>query len=147
MNTNEIANELLSGLLELEQNGDLVITHTSPPSLADKLCSRVIQKWAQEFLDCPPFEVVVEDGVKSATNYLEAVFEMVESDARSVVEKFVSHLLVNRPLGMVAELVAHQGPEDVALGAYYCMHLQKGEYYDSGYLEWRKGVYAKARAQ
>ena len=72
---------------------------------------------------------------------------MVESDARSVVEKFVSHLLVKRPPGLVAELVTHQGPEDVALGAYYCMHLQQGEYYDSGYLEWRKGVYAKTRTR
>jgi hypothetical protein len=147
MKRNDLAEELLAGLLALEQNGNLVITHTSPQELADELCSKVIQKWAREFMDSPPSEVVIANGVEAASRYLTTVFTISGTEARLAVEGFISQLRQTRPLGMVAELVAHQGPEDVALGAYYCVHLQRGEYYDSGFLEWRKEVYASAQSR
>ena len=140
MDANGIAQALLEGLVELEHAGDLVITHSAPLELAEMLGSKLIERWANEFVVMPPHEVVVADGVRSATKYLQATFDVAYPEALLVVERFVEDLRAQRTLTELADLVAHQGHQDIAMGAYYCVHLARGKYYDSGYLAWRSTV-------
>lgn len=145
MNTTDLSATLLAGLLSLEKSGDLVITHPAPAALADSLCSEVIQQWAKQFLDAPPSEIVIDDSIRASSRHLVSS-SIKEEEARSIVEKFVASLRAGRTLTEVADLLAHQGPQEIALGAYYCIHMQLGEYYSSEYLEWRKGRHARPAA-
>ncbi len=137
MDANEISRVLLEGLLELEQSGDLVIIHTAPLKLADSLHSKIIQRWADEFAEAPPHEVIIADGVRHSTQYVQEYFALSYPEALGVVERFVEERRQERTMGELADLVAHQGPQDIAMGAYYCVYLQRGNYYDPGYLAWR----------
>jgi len=145
LNTTELTNNLLTGLLELEQSGDLVITHPAPLALADLLCSRILQQWANEFLNEPPFEVVIANEIKLSSRHLAATFNIEEAAATSTVEKFVQSFLATRTPKEVAELLTHQGPQEIALGSFYCIQLKRGLYYSSDYIDWRMAHYASQR--
>lgn len=140
MDASGIAQALLEGLVELEQAGNLVITHSAPLELAEELSSKLIERWANEFIVMPPHEVVITDGIRSATRYLQAKFGVPYPEALLMVERFVEELRAQRTLADLADLVAHQGHQDIAMGAYYCVHLARGRYYDSGYLAWRSSA-------
>jgi hypothetical protein len=137
MDLSDISQSLLEGLVELEQAGDLAITHAAPIELADKLRSKLVERWAKEFVAMPPHEVVIANGIRSATGYLETKFSVPHEQALSVVRRFMEDRRAERTLPELADLVAHQGYQDIALGAYYCVHLGRGKYYDPDYLTWR----------
>jgi hypothetical protein len=145
MNATEMSQVLLDGLIELERSGDLVITHASPLQLADDLCSRVIQHWSNEFASAPPDELVIADAIRSSTKYLHEIFSLSREQALEAVERFVEARRSERTLTALAELLAHQGPQEIAMGAYYCVHLQMGPYYGEAYLAWRSEQNSKLR--
>ncbi|WP_093125751.1 hypothetical protein [Variovorax sp. OK605] len=126
---------------QLEQSGDLIIAHHAPSMLADRLCDAIVQQWANEFFDEPPPEVVIETCLRSSARHLSERFGMDEADACAVAKGFMDWLASTRTLREVAELVTHQGAKEVADGAYFCVHLDKGEYYGPDYLDWRKAQY------
>lgn len=138
MDTTELTASLLAGLVELEQSGDVVIVHPIPSALAGRLCARLVRDWGQAFLKEPPFEFAIDLGMKQSARYLEECFALGTDEACCAVEKFVRYLGSNRTPMEVAELISHQGFQEVALGAFFCSHLQRGEYYSSHYLDWRK---------
>ncbi|WP_157288446.1 hypothetical protein [Uliginosibacterium gangwonense] len=142
----ELLNALLAELVKLENSSDLVITHPAPSFVADQLCSAVIQWWGKEFLDEPPSEVVIENGIVDASRHLQELFELSEAEARSASVSFVGQLSRDRTRNEVAILISHQGPREIAHGAYYCNYLALGSYYDEGYLNWRAGIQAKLRS-
>lgn len=138
MDAGAISQVLLKGLLDLEKAGDLVITNNSPQSLAEDLCSKLIERWADNFESMPPHEVVIADSISCCTKYLQKHYDLPYPRAHSVVERFVDDRRRERTLAELAELLAHQGCQEIAMGAYYCVHLEGGTYYDMGYLAWRK---------
>ncbi|BEP53033.1 hypothetical protein GmRootV118_02770 [Variovorax sp. V118] len=137
-----ISAKLLSELQQLEQSGDLVIAHHAPSMLADRLSDAIVQQWASEFFEEPPPEVVIEMSLRSSARQLTEHFGMDEASACSVARGFMDRLASTRTLREVAELVTHQGAQEIADGAYFCVHLDKGEYYSPGYLDWRKARYS-----
>ncbi len=147
MDQSQISSCLLAGLIDLENAGDLVITHTSPKSLADKLCSLLVNQWGAEFFDEPPYEVVVENCIQSCTSILHRNFSIEEVEARSAVKTFLREIGARRTLRDLCELVSHQGDIDISDGTYYCICLGNGSdnYYSDGYLSWRRERYLKAR--
>lgn len=140
MNATDLTSTLLAGLLELEQSGDLVLTHPNPMVLADQLCAKVIRKWSLESLDLP-IESAIDYEMKSSAKHLAETFHVGDAEATGIVERFVRDLGSSRTPKEVAELLSHQGPQEIALGAYFCAHLQRGKYYGSDYLDWRKNHY------
>ena len=144
MNSTDLNSTLLAGLLELEQSGDLVITNPAPQALAEALGARVIKQWGSESLDVP-IEAVIDAGMKSSAKALAEIFNVGNSEATSAIETFVRSLGERRTPREVAELIAHQGAQEIALGAFFCSHLRQGDYYSSDYLDWRKTQYAKQR--
>lgn len=148
MNQSQISDCLLAGLGDLENSGDLVITHTSPRSLADKLCSLLVNQWSAEFFDEPPYEVVVENCIQSCTSVLHRNFSIGELEARSAVKTFLHEIGARRTLRDLCELVSHQGEIEISDGTYYCICLGNGSdsYYSDGYLDWRRARCLHARS-
>jgi|GEM_PF-543411 len=140
----DLTASLLAGLVELEQSGDLVIIDPIPLTLAEHLCAKVMRDWGLEHLD-EPIELAVELGLKQSTTYIEKSFALGADEARAAVEKFLRYLESNRTPKEVAELICHQGYQEVALGAFFCSHLQRGEYYGMDYLDWRKAHYDESK--
>lgn len=147
MNRNELANCLLNSLLELEKAGDVIVTHPNLSVLAEQICDSLVQKWAAEFLEAPPYEVVIDSGLNAASEYLQCHFNLNALDAHIVARQFLDSLGTSRTKTELAELISHQGYREIAYGAYFCIHLKLGEYYDADYLEWRRREYAKRHAQ
>lgn len=147
MDRQELCSELLAGLIDLEESGDIVITHSIPRSLADKLASIVIRHWASDFSEFPPPDLLIQDSLEMSSKFLSEEFGLSEPNARSTMEEFHNMLKSRRSATEVADLVAHQTSSEIALGAYYCVVLQRGEYYSSGYLDWRKEFYASKKAK
>jgi hypothetical protein len=146
MNSSDLSSTLLAGLLELEQSGDLVITHPAPLALADQLCAKVIEKWGKEALD-DPIEPVLDLAMKISKNHLIEIFKLTDTEAESAVKSFLRSLETTRTPKEVAELVCHQGFGEIAVGAFFCAHLRRGEYYSSDYLDWRMNLYAQRKRQ
>ena len=145
MNVDQMSRVLLEGLQELEREGDLVITCTAPQKLAEALSSRIVQQWAKESVEILPHEVVIADTIKSGAEYLNRAFSLPHPEALAVVERFVEDRRSERTLSELADLVAHQGHQDIAMAAYYCIQLRMGRYYDQGYLAWRSKQIANRR--
>lgn len=145
MNNEELKIKLLEGLLELEQLGELVITNPNPALVAEYLKAKVIEAWASEFIEAPPFEVVVENCIESSTRYLVQEFNMQSAEARNILEKFIKHLSNNRTLIEISDLVSHQGYQEIACGAYFCFNLRRGDYYSLAYLNWRTEFYSSVK--
>ena len=137
-----ISARLLSELQQLEQSGDLVIAHHAPSMLADRLCDAIVRQWANEFFDEPPPEVVIESSLRSSERHLFERFGLDQAGARIVARAFIDRLATTRTLREVAELITHQGAQEIADGAYFCVHLDKGEYYSLSYLNWRSEQYS-----
>lgn len=146
MNSTDLKSTLLAGLLELEQSGELVITNPAPQALADQLYAKLIGQWGSESLDVP-IEAVIDTGMRSAATALVKIFNLGSDEAVSAVERFVRSLGESRAPKEVAELVAHQGAQEIAFGAFFCSHLRRGEYYSSDYLDWRQTEYARQRSK
>jgi hypothetical protein len=144
MDPSELTSVLLAGLLDLEKSGDLVITHSSPGALADQLCAQIVKHWGKVSLDVP-IEAVIDTGTKSATQNLAEVFGLADAEASAVMKSFVRSLGERRTPREVAELIAHQGPAEIACGAFFCSYLRRGAYYSSDYLDWREDHYAQTR--
>ena len=81
----------------------MVITHPAPLELAEKLSSRLIERWANEFVAMPPHEVAIADGIKSAAKYLQARFGMPAPEASLVSEHFVEDLQAQRTVARSLE--------------------------------------------
>lgn len=145
MDRNELAETLLAGLIELEKAGDLVIIHSAPTALADRLCSGIVERWSSEFLLDPPNEIVMEDGVQASSRRFEEAFGVEHSQALRTVRAFIDSLAANRTPAELAALISHQGPQEIADGAYCCAHLQRGDYYSPAYLDWRRERYEQRR--
>ncbi|WP_447915471.1 hypothetical protein [Delftia acidovorans] len=147
MNQSQISECLLAGLVDLENSGDLVITHNSSRSLAEKLCSLLINQWSAEFLDEPPYEVVIENCIHSCTSILHRNFSIEEVDARSAISTFLREIGARRTLRDLCELVSHQGDIEISDATYYCICLGNGSdsYYSDGYLAWRRKRNLNAR--
>ncbi len=76
--------------------------------------------------------------MKESTAHLEKSFALGADEAHAAVERFLRYLEASRTPKEVAELICHQGYQEVALGAFFCSHLKRGEYYSLDYLDWRK---------
>lgn len=147
MDRQELCSKLLVGLIDLEESGDIVITHAIPRSLADRLASIVIRHWASDFSESPPPDLLIQDSLEMSSKFLCEEFGLSEPNARSTMEEFHNILKSRRSITEVADLVAHQSSPEIALGAYYCVVLQRGEYYSRGYLDWRKEFYTSKRGE
>ena len=145
LNLSALTDQLLAGLLELEQSGAIVITHPMPQVLADGLAAKLMQQWAAEFLDEPPCEIVIEATRNAAAHYLAGKFGFDAAASRQTVDRFLDSFRSWKSLREIAELLTHQGTQEIALGAYYCIHLQRGEYYSGDYIEWRKEYWGNER--
>jgi hypothetical protein len=146
VNSTDLKSTLLAGLLELEQSGDIVITNPAPQVLADQLSTKLIDQWGRQSLDVP-IEAVIDTGMKSAATALVKIFNLGSAEATSAVERFVRSLGESREPKEVAELISHQGAQEIAYGAFFCSHLRQGKYYSSDYLDWRKSEYARQRSK
>ncbi len=146
MNHTDLKSTLLAGLLELEQSGDIVITNPAPQVLADQLSEKLINQWCSQSLDVP-IEAVIDTGMKSAATALVKIFNLGSVEATAAVERFVRSLGESREPKEVAELISHQGAQEIAYGAFFCSHLRQGKYYSSDYLDWRKSEYARQRSK
>lgn len=142
MNCTDLKSTLLDALLELEQSGDIVIIHAVPQALADRILARLAAQWASDSLDIP-IEAVIDTGMRSAAIVLANVFNLGSGEATSAVGMFLRDLGESRSPREVAELVAHQGAQEIAFRAFFCSHLRRGDYYSSDYLDWRKAEYAR----
>lgn len=141
MERRELAEALLAGLIDLETSGDVVLIHSAPSALADRLCSAILQRWSREFQVDPPEEVVIEEGIQASSRCLEQAFGIEAEQALVMVRDFVRSLAADRTRREMAQLLSHQGPQEIADGAFYCIHLRRGDYYSPAYLAWRKNRY------
>lgn len=137
MNRAELADALLKGLLKLEHDGDLVITHAMQAVVADRLCSHIIHTWARQSLDLEPDELIIEDMLSAVPHYLQDQFDLSAPDAKAITKQFIQSLENGRTIRELAELLSHQGYQEIGKGAYFCIHLKRGEYYSMDYLDWR----------
>lgn len=140
MNKEELEKMLLESLRDLEEAGDIVITYPDSSVVARKLSSRIISLWAREFVEVPPCEVLIGDCRENSAACINRKFGLDEKVALNTVAEFVDNLSTSRTLQEVSGLVCHQGYQEIALGAYYCGYLKKGDYYSLGYLDWRKEI-------
>jgi hypothetical protein len=146
VNPTDLKSTLLAGLLELEQSGDIIITNPAPQVLADQLSAKLIDAWGSQSLDVP-IEAVIDTGMKSAVAALAKIFNLSSAEATAAVESFVRSLGDSRDPREVAELISHQGAQEIAYGAFFCSHLRRGKYYSSDYLDWRKSEFARQRSK
>lgn len=139
MNQAQISACLLAGLVQLEDSGDVVMTHSNPKALADQLGSLLVKEWGAEFFDEPPYEVIVENCIQSCTSILQRKFSMEEVEARSAISRFLREIGADRTRRELCELVSHQGDMEISDGTYYCICLGNGSdtYYSEHYLRWR----------
>ncbi len=131
-------NRIVSVLNEMENRGDLVITTTSNNNLAEEIYSSIVKSWLEENTDFEePIEFTLPKFLEKITAVIQNNFGLTEGESKEISEKYHKTWLEQRTPKEVAELYWHQGPQDIALRAYYTVKLGNNDK-EMDFLDWRK---------
>ena len=144
MNYEKHIEKILETLLGLESKGDIVITTTTPKSIAQAIFHSSIElllnnkEQSEALIECD-----IPYLLEETATHLSAVFLQSESHSNKIVNAFYHKLLQRLNMREIAEMIWHETPFEIALLSYYCIELNNSDSRDLEYLEWRKKYYAK----
>jgi hypothetical protein len=129
-------------LLSLEEEGDLVLTSTSPERVAEALFHAAIKaKFAEAFDE--PIECTMPHLLDLTAAKLSARFGIEGPRAREIATCYYKKWLETRTIAEVAQVYWHETPYEMAGRAFYHIELGKPDDRDFDYLDWRKSQSAE----
>jgi hypothetical protein len=126
-----------AALKALEEQGELVITSSTPEKLARHIFHSALEPWFKESesLD-EPIECTITHLLEQTVTEVEATFSLSNLRAREIVNSYYKEWLKTRSIKEIAEIFWHETPTEMANRAFYHIELGKPDNRDLEYTEW-----------
>ncbi|MES2261138.1 MAG: hypothetical protein V4724_21695 [Pseudomonadota bacterium] len=137
LNEKCIVDGISQALKDLEEQGELVITSTTPEKLARLIFHAALENWFKEMGEIEePIECTITHLLGRTVAETEAKFDLQNSRAREVVNSYYREWLKTRSIKEIAEIFWHETPQEMANRAYYHIELGKPDNRDLEYSAW-----------
>ncbi|MBB4865768.1 hypothetical protein HNP46_004669 [Pseudomonas nitritireducens] len=130
---------ILESLRKIEDRGDIVITTTTPTSIARS----IIHSLSEAFLgEAEESEAIIECDIpyllEETSQKVSLFFSKDIARSREIVNAFYKSLLERLSMRQIAEMIWHETPSEIARLSYYSVELKREFDRDLVYLDWRK---------
>ena len=141
MEDSKIIEKISEALLNLEEQGEIVITSTMLPRLSRTIFHSAIEGWIEEsgLLD-EPIECSIPHLLEQTVSELANGFSIDVERATAIVNAYYNKWTEVRDLKEIAEIFWHETPREMARRAYYHIEMGKEDNRDLEYLAWRKNL-------
>ena len=139
MEDKNIIGKIAEALINLEAQGELILTTSYPNAVATSIFHSALKVWFDETAKYDePIECTIPYLLEQAVLEIVARFRVQNLRAREIVNAQYNEWLKTRTMKDIAEIVWHETPREMAARAYYHIELGKPDNRDLEYLEWRK---------
>lgn len=126
-------------LLELEKQGELVLTTAFPQQAAEMLFHAALKARFAEVID-EPVECTMPYLLQRTAVEISSRFGMEDSRAQEIVNKYYKKWCETRTIAEIAQVYWHETPHEMASRAFYHIELAKPDDRDFEYLDWRQSL-------
>jgi len=138
MNENKLAENILQSLLELEQQGELILTTNFGPRVARSILNSVLTDLLTDFgAKDEPMECTMPYLLEQTVQEVMQRFGVPNQRAREITGRYYNSLTRDRTVEQIAERYWHETPGGMAKRSYYRVELGKNDE-DFEYLDWRR---------
>ncbi|HWW72130.1 MAG TPA: hypothetical protein VN089_19480 [Duganella sp.] len=138
MDDEQLIEKILQSLVELEQQGELVLTTNSGSNVARYILHSALKQLVTTFRDSDePMECTMPHLLEQTIDDIKKRFGVPSQRAREIAGSYYNRLLARLTVEKIAEFYWHDTPSEMAKRSYYSVELgrddSKFEYFD-----WRR---------
>ncbi len=138
MDDDQLVEKILQSLVELEQQGELVLTTNSGPSVARHILHSALKQLVSAFSDADgPMESTMPYLLEQTVDVIETRFGLPSQRAREITGSYYNQLLGRLTVEKIAELYWHETTSEMAKRSYYRVELGRDDS-EFEYLDWRR---------
>lgn len=138
MDDEQLVEKILQSLIELEQQGELVLTTNSGSNVARYILHSALKQLVTTFRDSDePMEFTIPHLLEQTIDDITKQFEVPSQRAREITGSYYTWLLERLTVEKIAELYWHDTPSEMAKRSYYRVQLGRDDS-EFEYLDWRR---------
>ena len=138
MDGEQLVEKTLQSLVELEQEGELVLTTNSGSSVARYILDSALKQLVTTFRDSDaPIECTMPHLLEQTIDEVKNRYGVPSQRAREITGSYYNRLLARLPVEKIAELYWHDTPSEMAKRSYYRVELDRDDS-EFEYLDWRR---------
>lgn len=137
MDGEPLVEKILQSLVELEQEGELVLTTNSGSSVARYILDSALKQLATFRDSDAPIECTMPHLLEQTIDEVKKRFGVPSQRAREITGSYYNRLLARLTVEKIAELYCHDTPSEMAKRSYYRVELDRDDS-EFEYLDWRR---------
>ena len=139
MGRDKCVEKITETLVQLEKQGEIVITSALPEKASEVIFESAIKSWVETVVGSEePIEISLPYLLERIVSEIVNRFSVENSRAKEIANEYYKLWLKDRSMKEIAEIYWHETPQEIAKRAYYAVALGKEDTRDLDYLEWRK---------
>lgn len=138
MDREQLVEKILQSLIELEQQGELVLTTNASSNVARYILDSALKQLVTAFRDSDePMECTMPYLLEQTVDDVKKQFGVPSQRAREITGSYYNRLLARLTVEKIAELYWHDTPSEMAKRSYYRVELGRDDS-EFEYLDWRR---------
>ena len=138
MDHEQLVEKILQSLIELEQQGELVLTTNVNSNVARYILDSALKQLVTAFRDSDePMECTMPYLLEQTVDDVKKQFGVPSQRAREITGSYYNRLLAHLAVEKIAELYWHDTPSEMAKRSYYRVELGQDDS-EFEYLDWRR---------
>lgn len=138
MDGERLVEKILQSLIELEQQGELVLTTNASSNVARYILDSALKQLVTAFRDSDePMECTMPYLLEQTVDDVKKQFGVPSLRAREITGSYYNRLLARLTVEKIAELYWHDTPSEMAKRSYYRVELGRDDS-EFEYLDWRR---------
>ncbi|MDR7048422.1 hypothetical protein J2X54_000857 [Duganella sp. 3397] len=138
MDDEQLVKKILQSLIELEQQGELVLTTNASSNVARYILDSALKQLVTAFRDSDePMECTMPYLLEQTVDDVKKWFGVPSQRAQEITGSYYNRLLERLTVEKIAELYWHETPSEMAKRSYYRVELGRDDS-EFEYLDWRR---------
>jgi hypothetical protein len=138
MDSEQLVEKILLSLVELEQQGELILTTNTSSNVARYILDSALKQLVTDFRDSDePMECTMPYLLEQTVDDVKKRFGVPSQRAREITGSYYNLLLARLAVEKIAELYWHDTPSEMAKRSYYRVELGRDDR-EFEYLDWRR---------
>ncbi len=138
MDDEQLVEKITQSLVQLEQQGELVLTTNSPSTVARTILHSALEQLVTAYRGVDePMERTMTFLLEQTVDEVRRRFAVPIERAREITGSYYNQLLGRLPVEKIAELYWHDTPGEMAKRSYYRAALGRDDS-EFEYLDWRR---------
>ncbi|QJE03744.1 hypothetical protein HH212_26990 (plasmid) [Massilia forsythiae] len=138
MSDDKLVEKIFQSLLDLEQQGELVLTTNFGANAARYILGSALEQLVADFgKSRSPMEATMPYLLEETIEEVKKKFDVSDGRAKEITSSYYELLRKRFPLERIAEFYWHETTGEMAKRSYYCIELGRDEA-GVDYLDWRR---------